>query len=286
MTKKKKIILSCFLVAVLLVTGTVSGFFIGNLIAFRVGKKVDYGFDVKAYTETISDIKYLNSDTPSNRSASDAFIIATHVLNQKKYYNIKGDGLVNTGLGKIGSLKLWGSAEKENGQIHTSIIAWNKLIGKYQVGLKYDYDIQNDSIDFYYGKSKSDGSAVWKNPTNISSSDYVSEWGLEPTNFFTYTISSKTALNNSYATPVFENGQKLYSYSLSLDPVYSVANYATQLKKMSGLDNYPVFSFCYFNFVVDESFSLKEVTIHEKYSVYMYGVNVTCDANIKYDFIY
>lgn len=286
MKRTTRIILAVFLAIGTAFAAGVSGFFIGNVISFRMKRKTNYNFDVLAYTETIEDIDYKATDSPATKTGSDAFIIASHLLDQREYYKIHGDGLVNTGFGKLGTLKLWGNALKENNQIHTSIVAWTKLISKYQVGLKYDYDLEKDLINFYYGKSHSDGSVTWGKPEYITSSEYIKEWGLAPTNFFTYTISSKTTLVNEGPSVIYEGGKKLYRFSLSLSPVYAVSNYAKQLKKMSGGAGYPAFSFCYFTFDVDEDFTLRGVSIHENYSVYLYGVNVKCDANIKYTFEY
>ena len=286
MMRFKKILKYSVTTLLIIVLGGTIGFFSGNFIAFKIQKKPNYNFDVEAYTESILDIDFNENETPDLRSASDAFIIATHILNTKDYYKIIGNGIMDTGLGKLGSMKLWGNAEKIDNQIHTSIVAYNKVISKYQVGLRYDYDLLTARIDFYYGKSYSDGSADWDIPENISVDEYINEWGLHPSNFFTYTISSKTAVRNDLPTISYENGEKLYHYSLLLDTRTSVANYATQLKKMSQLNNYPIFSYIQFDFTLNENFDLQNVYINEKYNIYIFGVLVKCEANITYDFIY
>lgn len=286
MKKAKKIIVYSVLAVAVAFAAVVAGFFSGNVIAFKLRRQPDYDFDVKAFTESITDVSYKKGESPADRVASDAFIIASHLLNQKPKYHIIGKGLVDTGLGRLGTMQLWGNAKKQNDEIETSIVAWNKVIGKYQVGLGYTYDLKTELIDFSYGKSYSDGSVTWGEPEKITVDDYEKEWGLHPSNFFTYTISSKTALRNDYPTTTVKNGETLYNYSLLLDTQTSVANYAKQLKKMSGLDNYPVFSYIQFNFTLDQNFTLRSVTINEKYSIYIYGVLVKCDANISYDFNY
>ena len=268
------------------ISAVVAGFFVGNAISFSLRKKPNYNFDVSAYTESISDLAYSQKDLPTDRVGTDAFIIASHLLSCKKYYNISGSGVVETGFGNIGSLYIWGNAKKENGTIHTSLVTYNKMMKKYQVGLMYDFDIANDKLVFYYGTGHSDGSATWKEPETLTSAEYKKEWGLSPDSFFTYTISSKTATTNEKPKTKILNGEKLYEYKIILDNELAVSNYAKQIKKMSELDNYPVFSLIEFSFVVNDAFEIKSVSIHERYSVYLYGMLANCDGNLSYTFEY
>lgn len=80
------------------------------------------------------------------------------------HYSISGIGNVETGYGTIGGLKLWGHAEKNKDKIHTYILAWNQFFSSYRVGLKYDYDLKSELIDFFWGKTKSNGTAEWDSP--------------------------------------------------------------------------------------------------------------------------
>lgn len=286
MKKSRKILFTILLVFGVVAVAGVTGFFAGNIISFKLRSRPNYNFDASAYTETIDDIKYSPSDKPAQRTASEAFIIAVHKLNERKFYDISGYGVVDTGMGRFGKLYVWGKARKQEGEINTSIVAYNRIIEKYQVGLRYDYRIEKDEIDFYWGESSSDGSCDWEKPELINRKQYIAEWGLDPTNFFPYTISSKTAIKNSSAYEFESDGKKLYRFSLKLDCRLAVSNYARQLKKMSGLNNYPDFEYVYFDFVVDNNFNLVSVNIKERYSVFIYGVLVHCEGKNEYSFVY
>lgn len=284
-SKSRSVKKSIFILSVLL-SSILIGLFVGNSFVANFRNKIDSNYNIADYQEALSEFDFSNITSPNETLASKAYIYATHLLNQKDYYHIFGDGTVKIENGFLGELKLWGNAEKSKNTINTSIIAYNNILSSYRVGLKYDYDIESDLIDFYYGKSSSDGSAVWGKPENITSAEYFEEWGLAPSEFFTYTISRMTAMTNS--KPIAfedENGETLYRFEMYLDPITSTINYKKQLHKMSGLSTPPTFKEVNFCFVVDKNYEFRLVEIEEIWNVY-FGFLLNCKSTISYNFKY
>lgn len=279
----KKVILLSSILLVAIVVGTV----IGNSFITRMNNDVLSQYNIEDYKEAPGDLSSLTINSPDKLLALGAYTAATSKLNELDFYNIVGSGIVKVENGFLGELKLWGNAKKSNGMIETSIVSFNQILTQYRVGLSYTYDIAAQSIDFRYGKSYSDGSVDWDKSKLITPPEYTAEWGLEPNEFFTYTISSKTVTKNSEATKfVDENGETLFRFSLTLNPTTSTINYKNQLKKMSKLNNAPTFKYVIFDFVIDADFRLRLVEIEEAWSVYFHGPILNCKSKIAYDFSY
>lgn len=273
-------------IAVVLMISALIGAFAGSSLFFQIQNKKVKNTNSNAFIQTFHEMNYVSGEKPDGRSASDAFIIASHLLEQMDYYSINGIGNVSTNYGSIGSLKLWGHAEKKQNKIHTNILAYNQFFKSYRVGLKYDYDISTALIDFFWGETKADGTATWNEPEQITKNDYIEEWGMSPSNFFTYIISNKTALSNSGAVTFFESGKMFYKFSISLDPDTAATNYAKQLKKMSNSSTTPIFESIQFDFVLDSDFIFKTVSIKENYFASVAGLAVDCNSQIEYIFNY
>lgn len=279
----KKIVLFSSILLVAIVIGTV----IGNSFITHINNTAFLKYNNEDYKDLPGDFTTLTTTAPESLLALEAYRIATAKLNNLEFYNILGSGVVKVENGFLGELKLWGSAKKSNGVIDTSIVSYNQILTQYRVGLSYKYYIAEQAIDFCFGKSYFDGAVDWDKPNRITPEEYIKEWGLEPTEFFTYTISSKTVMQNSEATTfVDENGKTLLKFSMKLDPLTSTINYKTQLKKMSKLNNAPIFKYVYFNFIIDDNFNLRNVEIEEAWSVYFHGPILNCKSKIAYDFSY
>lgn len=286
MKSKSRVVKKSIFVFSILLSSILIGLFIGNSFVVNLRNKLESSYNIADFQENLSEFDFSNITSPDTTLASRAYIYATNLLSQKSCYRIYGDGVVKIENGFLGELKLWGNAEKNDDLIKTSIVAYNHLLANYRIGLKYDYNINNDLIDFYYGKSNSDGSAVWGKPESITSEEYFEEWGLAPSEFFTYTISGLTALTNSKPTTfVDENGETLYRFEMHLDPITSTINYKKQLHKMSGLSTPPTFKEIKFCFVVDKDYEFRLVEIEEIWNVY-FGFMLNCKSTISYNFAY
>ena len=59
-----------------------------------------------------------------------------------------------------------------------------------------------------------------------------------------------------------------------------VANYQKQMKSISGLTAYPVFSYCHLSFVLDADLLPIKMTTHEKYEAKM-SMGISISANCE-----
>ncbi len=110
-------------------------------------------------------------------------------------------------------------------------------------------------------------------PTPQSHADYVAVTGASPHGMLTHIVSSKTVVNNpadTFRTVTLADGQTGYAFTLQLNPKTSVLNTATQMKYLSGLNDYPTFQRVQLDVVLikeNGKIYLKTIDTTEKYVV-------------------
>lgn len=109
--------------------------------------------------------------------------------------------------------------------------------------------------------------------------DFNAQNGVKATYFLNYIVSSKTVLAQDYVgkskvgTSIDEKrgGRKydkeLYVFTLILDNSYSVKNYMYKIKQTSNSSKFPEFKSIELRFMIDDDFTLYEVSYNEVYDV-------------------
>ena len=107
-----------------------------------------------------------------------------------------------------------------------------------------------------------------------SNSDYADLMGRNVSDCMIYVISSKTTitkeetakkLSGKGASKIQKEGNG-YTVDLELNPQKAVVNYVKQMKNISGLKDYPAFSYCHLTFHLSEDLMPIDFTSYEKYN--------------------
>lgn len=113
--------------------------------------------------------------------------------------------------------------------------------------------------------------------------DYNDFAGGTPDKFNSYIISSKTIIEEENVEVTYNEENKTYEFTVNLDPIGSVLNYAKQVRQTSGLDGTPDFTSVKIKVVMNEDWDMVQMQIEEKYSV-VYGVRAKCTGTLTLDF--
>ena len=160
--------------------------------------------------------------------------------------------------------------------------------GMLSIAEKYDYFTDTDKAEVFRvegGAVKTDTADFGEKPTwTFNKASFIEEYGTAPDSLIIpYVISSKTYIPGSaVVTPL---GGK-YQVKMSLSNDKAVAEYAKQVKHMSGLANYPRFERVTVSFVIDSDYRIVSLRYDETYSVTYFGVPAKCvgwlEVNIEY----
>ena len=124
---------------------------------------------------------------------------------------------------------------------------------------------------------KEDCTATWSKDTEYgyTNAEFEAAWGKTLDRPIIYIISDKTVLEESIQTV---DGK--YVIELELNPNKANERYSRQMISMSNLEQPPSFDLLHLTFTVDQNYNLEQVKIHEKYTVYVVGKNVSDATNV------
>ena len=139
-----------------------------------------------------------------------------------------------------------------------------------------------DTFVTYNGSLNADGSTTWSEEgLERTKEEYETAMGTLAYYPIDYIVSTRTVIAQTSEEKVGSN----YTYTISLSPKKSVANYVKKMKTMSGLPDYPNFNSIELKFVVDQNMNFQTIAIKETYKV-NYGMTVTCTGTLRYEFSY
>ena len=267
------------------------GFLSGNMY-IQAAFSNDYNYDEAEYRYTEAELNNIiasNTDV-SKVNALYAILIAEEKLKTIDYYECKSPSGSSFTQPDIAPKQIIESYRKKDGNSYEYITVSNGIMA---IGEKIvTSDMQN--FDIYRTKKlNADNTPVLSStPTYKLDYDAVrAQYGTDPTNPIAYVISNKT-IHSSYAenpeltgrgTP---NGGGTYTFTLKLNTDQSVMNYVKQMKYMSELGNYPIFSSISLEFTLDSEFRFVELVSRESYTVYYFGVPAKCVGELYQTFTY
>lgn len=218
-----------------------------------------------------------NGITPLSLNPVDNFLLAEYNANQAQTFTAIGNGLVST----IAKQPIY-SAKKYDGNKYSfeSVSSGIVTVASCDV-----YNKKTNKIEQYSSNGGSGENTKWKYNSDISPEEYQSVVGTLPSDIQPYIISSKTVLSSSEVTEDEETG--FYTFTLVLHNIYSVINYAKQVKKTGGLSAYPEFSSIQQEITIDSNWNLIEINVREEYSAVAMGMKVgivgTLDTFFKFN---
>lgn len=295
---KKRTILNFMLVAII---GIGTGLFLGSWYSYAfLSNTVDYsGFTEDALLDNLDDtlkkatkLNNLSSSdkenwvsiakqkgvTPKNLATYENVALAEYNLKNASSYIMHGTGKVETIANQtIYSVKYFDGNTYMFESISKGILT---------VADAFVMEKDGNTVTKIAGNNVSDNHADWTGTkTTYSTTEFKENSGLLPSDVMAYLISSKTTKSSSEITETTSaDGKKLYSFSLTLDNVSSVANYVKQVKQTSGLSDYPTFDDITLNFSVDEDWNFVTFGVVENYRVPYGGLKPKCKGTINYTF--
>lgn len=255
---------------VIIVVGIFSGYFAGNFYVNRYMGGVTA--DILPSEEAIRDdvnkvLKTTKGKSVSQISATNNMILGEYYMSQRDYVkrytygNVKAAGVTQ----KLVSTKalvdgVYFSEEVSQGMVN--------------LATKYYYNAGGDTVELYKG-------SVDKNlNTNYSGvkakmmtcDEFNGEYGVKANYFLNYIVSSNTVLSEKYCGKSKKGASKTYDkdlhvFELELDTNYSVKNYMYKVKGTSGSSEFPLFKSIKLSFMIDDDFTIYEVSYNETYLV-------------------
>ena len=137
---------------------------------------------------------------------------------------------------------------------------------------------QDDKNVFRYTASnpKENCTADWSKETEYgyTKAEFEEAWGKTLDRPIIYVISDKTVKEEK-----IEQKDNKWVIDLELDKDKSTVRYSRQMISMSKLERKPTFDFVHLTFTVDMNYNLIQLQVHEKYTVYVVGENVSESLN-------
>ena len=277
---KKRHLFKYFLVCFIGIISIALGYFTGNLLTgkfFAIDKYA--GISKSDLIEDVSTISY-EGKTPDQLSATDAFIVALHILHNQHTYIRNSNGELETSLGVKQYIH---NRSGKSGDMHfMEVSTFSSIIKK---AGRFNYKI-GDTIRYQNGtpSNTSLDSVQWTDDYGDYTYDEYSELlGRRPEYESTYVVSSKT--QDSASSCSINNG--LYTYTIELNPTLATISYLNEISFVSDIDKSSInFSKVTLEFTVDKNFVLISQKNQEVYSVKYSGIPVTISSVYNITFTY
>ena len=280
--KKDRFVLKLSIICLL---GILTGFFVGS---YYVNNIMETNFEFE-YTEaefivsavSISKIEAkANGNTPLALTATENFVLAEQRLKNAQTVKVISNGQVNT----IVSQTVFAQTYFDGTKYLTEQISSSSMA---KVAKRAVYDTTTGVVSRYQGNVIDATTAEWNSePTNMTYDEYTALCGVRIDGFISYIVSNKTTINKTEVTEItLDNGQKGYSFSLELEPNYSVMNYREQMKEMSGM-GYPTFTSVKLNVVIDSNWNFVTIQNEESYSIKAFGIKAECKGTMTQVYTY
>ena len=222
------------------------------------------------WLETIRASEEFRDFTPLDLTASQNFILAEYNATIAECYRVIGNGQVET----IATQSVY-SEKNYDGNKYTfeSISKGLMSIATCSTTTK-----GSNYTDLYTGSNIQPDSAEWGNKQTYTNQDYIALAGSTPDTIQPYIISDKTILSSTEIA--YDNETGYYSFTLELDPIFSVLRYARQVRQTSGLSSYPEFNSVTQTITIDGDWNLISIDVRETYKVVAFGVPASCTGTL------
>lgn len=221
----------------------------------------------------------INGRTPCDFTPAENFILAQYNLTQAKTYIIDGVGSVKS----TGVTQSIISRKKFNGTYYTFESISPSKISFIDDIILCDVYRGKGEVEIYTSKNTKPTSKDWKYSNKMLEENYIMESGTLPSSITPYIISEKTVIKgtNSKESVIYNEEEETYSFTMKLDPIKSVLNYAKQVKRTGGLGSFPEFENVTFSVVMDGNWNLISFSIKENYSA-VKGIRAKCTGVLNY----
>ncbi len=215
-----------------------------------------------------------DGSTPKDHTAVENLgYMAYRLKNQTSYYS-EMHGVVDTMVNQtVDTYKQY-----DDGVLITSEISVSSLVKTAkQMCFVGDHVLWREAAT---GASEWDGmNTSWstEEPTHITSSDFIANYGLPATEFSVYVLNEETVLR---ADEVVDNGDGTYTQTYYLNPEGDKAPYyyRQQMLKTGGLDEWPSYNSITVSYTFDSTWQVLSSTIEEDYRAKMV-VSVGCSTS-------
>lgn len=225
------------------------------------------------------DIAKSQGLTPADLTASQNAQLALFNITFADSYSAIGHGKCAT----IATQTVYGEITFD-GQTYSATQISLGTFAKIAVRSQMDKDNQG-LITQVRGSNITETSADWTGtPQSYTQADFIAMAGGLPSTVHPYIITSKTILDEQSVVVnqiSGENGETLYSFTVNLDPINSVALYVRQMKMVSQLGSYPEFSDVQNTFIIDENWNLVQIDVLEHYTQIAMGVKASCEGTLS-----
>ena len=272
------------------VFAAILGFLSGNMY-IQAAFSADYDYVESEWRYTDAELENIiaSNSNVASVNALYAILIAEETLKNQDYYKIESPKGSSYTQPDIASRQSIYSLCVKDGKNYEYITVTEGIMSVAERVLTSDYQ----KFDIYRTKSVSNGVPAFPSSPSYTMTyeDSRAEYGTDFTNPIPYVISNKT-MHSSYGGNVdatgrgTPNGDGTYTFKLKLNLEQSVMNYVKQMKHMSELANYPIFSSIEITFTLNENFEFTYMTIIEEYTVYYFGVPAKCHAEMHQEFSY
>lgn len=287
LTMKRKILnlISYALVGVIAIA---FGYIAGNFYYANYMDQPNYNFNTSELRDNGEEI-YNRLQTTKNtigiarQNPVEIVVAAEYLMSITTKYKGSVVGAVQPSIGSQQTVR--GTKGRDGNHFYVE----NYSKGMMSIAEKYDYFTDTDKAEVFRvegGAVKTDSANFGTKPTwTFNKASYIEEYGTAPDSLMIpYVISSKTYIEGSDTVTALGGGKFQVKMSLTNDK--AVADYAKQVKHMSGLANYPRFERVIVSFVIDSDYRIVSLRYDESYSVTYFGVPAKCvgwlEVNIEY----
>ena len=284
--KKKKTvwrrIIAAFMWVVIVGISGVGGYVVGDFIIAKIDTYDPNSVAVTELRDSDENINAWRTKGINSLTPAQVFVVAEANLNSCTYYSVTTKGYDGEEKGIVkNSFKdqdVWGYRYRNGDQGYFNYYS----TGIIPVINQTRFSFSGDTFTTYNGSLNADGTTTWETEgLERTAQEYEEVMGTLAYYPIDYIVSTRTVISQSSDE---KNGTN-YSYTISLSPKKSVANYVKKMKTMSGLPDYPNFNSVEIKFVVDSNMNFQTVAIKETYKV-NYGMTVTCTGSLRYEFAY
>ena len=271
-----------FMWIVIVAIASVGGYVVGDFVIAKLDGYDPNSISVTDLKDSDEDIARWRMKGVASLSAAQVFVVAEANLNACTYYSMTTMGYNNEEHGIVkNSFKdqdVWGYRYRNGDTGYFNYYS----TGIIPVIMQTRYNYSGGNFFTYDGTLNDDGTTTWNDEALERTADeYAEAMGTLAYYPIDYIVTTKTVIAQSSDGVNGDN----YSYTISLSPKKSVANYVKKMKTMSGLPDYPSFQTIEMKFTVDKNMNFQSIAIKEEYKV-NYGMTVTCTGTLKYVFSY
>lgn len=270
--KKLPIVATCVL-------AIACGVFVGNIINSKYFKSNNLN-SINAQ-DLIDDVSLINykGKTPDELSATEVYVVAYHILENKNSYNFVSHGNIKTSVGV--NQTTYTHRSKNGNDYYYEFATYSSMIKK---ASRFSF-VKGGDINMELGEPTDESlktinySGKFENHTY---EEYYKLIGREATATSNYLVSKKTVTEESSCQ--IENGN--YTYTLTLNPLLASITSRQEIAYVSNVDENSInFLNIQITFTVDKEFNLISQTATDEYKMKYAGIGVTVNGynSINFD---